>query len=73
MQEIPSNNADPLADFIPKDKFKKKHADKLKPGAIDWLVRLRHENGLAEAIVIVSRKTFINEIKFAEWFAAQKD
>ncbi len=65
---------DPLADFTPIDLFTEKHKDKLKPSQIRWLARFRKQNGLAEsgALVIVSRRMYINEPKFADWFASQR-
>lgn len=62
-----------MADFLPMEQFTEKHADKFKPSQIKWLSRFRHSNGLAAsgALVIVSRRMYINESKFAAWFAAQ--
>lgn len=64
---------DPLADFTPLEEFSKKQGGKLKPSQIRWMSRFRHTNGLSAcgAIVIVSRKMYIHEGKFSEWFAKQ--
>jgi len=39
-----------------------------------WIVKTRHKNGLAEvgAVLIVSRKIYINIPLFWEWFLKQK-
>jgi len=43
-------------------------------GQINWLIKTRHKNGLAEtgAILKISRKIYINKSIFFEWFMQQK-
>lgn len=70
---ITKTQHDPLADFTPIEEFSLKQDGKLKPSQIRWMSRFRHTNGLSAcgAIVIVSRKMYIHEGKFSEWFAQQ--
>lgn len=74
MQNQETINTDPLADFTPVDQFTEKHKDKLNASQIRWLARFRKQNGLAEsgAMVKVSNRLYINEPKFANWFASQR-
>jgi len=41
---------------------------------INWLIKTRHKNGLAEtgAILKISRKIYIHKAKFFDWFTSQK-
>ena len=40
---------------------------------VNWLVKTRHKNGLAEtgAILKISRKIYINKSMFIDWFMQQ--
>lgn len=41
---------------------------------LDWLIKTRHKNGLAEtgAVLKISRKIYIHKTRFFEWFMEQK-
>jgi len=41
---------------------------------LNWLIKMRHKNGLADcgAIFLVSRKVYIHKPLFLEWFMNQR-
>jgi len=41
---------------------------------VNWLLKTRHKNGLAEsgAVLKISNKLYIHKTKFFEWFMTQK-
>jgi len=43
-------------------------------GQINWLIKTRNKNGLAEsgAILKISRKIYLKKSKFFDWFMQQK-
>lgn len=63
-----------LSDYLTPEKLQEKHADKLTLPQITWVLRNRDRNGLSKlgAVVLLSRKFYINEPLFAQWFASQK-
>ncbi|MEC4746937.1 hypothetical protein U2W12_00425 [Methylomicrobium sp. Wu6] len=63
-----------LEDFQSLDNFQKKHADKFTKAQLNWLLRFRDRNGLAEsgAVIMVARKFYLHESRFAAWFNSQK-
>jgi hypothetical protein len=63
-----------LEDFLSLDNFQKKHADKFTKAQLNWLLRFRDRNGLTEsgAVIMVARKFYLHEARFAAWFNTQK-
>ncbi len=52
----------------------KENPDTLTESQINWLIKTRHKNGLAEtgAVLKISRKIYIKKSKFFDWFMQQK-
>jgi hypothetical protein len=63
-----------LEDFQSLDNFQKKHADKFTKAQLNWLLRFRDRNGLTKsgAVIMVARKFYLHESRFAAWFNTQK-
>jgi hypothetical protein len=77
MQEPDNANHPPaptLENILLLEKFQEKHADKFTRGQLTWLLRNRDRNGLSKsgAVIMLSRKPYINEPLFTQWFANQK-
>jgi len=52
----------------------KENPELFTEGQINWLIKTRHKNGLAEtgAILKISRKIYLNKSIFFDWFMQQK-
>lgn len=63
-----------LSDFELLDNFQKKYSDKFTKAQLNWILRFRDRNGLAQggAVVMVARKFYIHGPRFAAWFNTQK-
>ena len=55
-------------------KFAEENTDKFTDSQVNWIVKMRHKNGLAEAdaVLKISNKIYIRRSKFFEWFIHQK-
>ena len=63
-----------LDDVCLPETLAKEHPDLFTKGQINWLIKTRHKNGLAEtgAILKISRKIYIKKSPFFDWFMQQK-
>lgn len=52
----------------------KENPELFTEGQINWLIKTRHKNGLAEtgAILKISRKIYLKKSIFFDWFMQQK-
>ncbi len=52
----------------------KENPELFTEGQINWLIKTRHKNGLAEtgAILKISRKIYLKRSLFIDWFTSQK-
>jgi hypothetical protein len=52
----------------------KENPDLFTDGQVNWLIKTRHKNGLAEtgAILKISRKIYLKKSIFIDWFMQQK-
>ena len=52
----------------------KENPELFTEGQVNWLIKTRHKNGLAEtgAILKISRKIYLKKSKFFDWFLRQK-
>lgn len=73
-ETMKENNQISLDDFEPQKVFAKQQQDKFTESQIAWLIRNRQSNGLQEAgaVVMVSRKFYINKPAFARWLLSQQ-
>lgn len=74
INSVPLASSVSLDDFLSLDNFQKKHADKFTRTSLNWLLRFRDRNGLAAsgAVIMVNRKFFLHESRFAAWFNNQR-
>lgn len=77
MQTNPTKNENPapaLSDYLTPEALQKKYPAMLSRPQITWILRQRDKNGLSKlgAVVLLSRKYYIHENLFAQWFASQK-
>ena len=70
-ETIPSTT---LVDVCTPKTLAKENPDTLTESQINWLIKTRHKNGLAEsgAILKISRKIYLKKSKFFDWFMQQK-
>jgi len=70
----PEHQKPALSDYLTIEKLQEKYPDKFTIPQLTWILRKRDMNGLSKtgAVVMVSRKPYIHEPLFTEWFANQK-
>jgi len=71
---IETSSSTTLNDVCTPAALVKENPELFTEGQINWLIKTRHKNGLAEtgAILKISRKIYLNKSKFFEWFMQQK-
>jgi len=64
----------PLSDYKRKTNFLEAHQELFTKNQIDWWVRHRESNGLAEANALVkaANQWYFHEDNFAAWFSGQR-
>ncbi len=72
MTEIPPSAT--LNDVCTPKALVKENPELFTEGQINWLIKTRHKNGLAEtgAILKISRKIYLKKSLFIDWFTSQK-
>ncbi|MCG8091589.1 MAG: hypothetical protein JAY62_17770 [Candidatus Thiodiazotropha endolucinida] len=62
-----------LDDVISPDAMVEERPDLFTVGRIDWYLRQRHRNGLAEAgaVLQVGRRMYLVKSRFVQWFITQ--
>lgn len=70
-ETTPQNTLDDVC--LPKA-LAKEHPDLFTESQINWLIKTRHKNGLAEtgAVLKISRKIYLKKSLFFNWFVNQK-
>jgi len=71
------NNTSPqttLIDACTPSTLVKENPDLFTESQINWLIKTRHKNGLADtgAVLKISRKIYIKKSLFFDWFMQQK-
>ena len=63
-----------LGDICLPKVFTKENPELFTDSQINWLIKTRHKNGLADsgAVLKISRKIYINKSLFLDWFLNQK-
>ena len=69
-----TNTQLPFDDFCLPKALTRDYPDLFTESQINWLIKTRHNNGLAEtgAILKISRKIYIKKSIFFDWFTSQK-
>ena len=63
-----------LQEVCTTEMLSEENSDLFTKGQLDWLLKTRYKNGLAEtgAVLKISNKLYINKALFFEWFLKQK-
>ena len=71
---IEANQQPTLGDICLPQAFAKENPQLFTYNQINWLIKTRHKNGLAEtgAVLKISRKIYLNKPIFLDWFLNQK-
>ena len=69
-----STSSTTLNDVCTPKALVKENLELFTEGQINWLIKTRHKNGLAEtgAILKISRKIYLKKSIFIDWFMQQK-
>jgi len=69
-----TNDQISLSDICTPETLVKENPELFTESQLNWLIKTRNKNGLAEtgAILKISRKIYILRSKFIEWFKEQK-
>jgi len=72
MTEI--NSQTPLNDVCLPETLAEENPKLFTSGQVNWLVKTRHKNGLAEAdaVLKISGRHYLRKSKFFDWFMQQK-
>ncbi|MFK5894593.1 MAG: hypothetical protein QM504_15335, partial [Pseudomonadota bacterium] len=71
---LPQTESHNLGDISLPKTFQKENSELFTWPQIDWMLKARQKNGLAEsgAVLKISNKLYIHKPKFIDWFLSQK-
>ena len=63
-----------LDDFCTTETLAKENPDLFSKSQLDWQVKTRHKNGLADsdAVLKISGRIYLRKSKYLDWFLRQK-